>query len=80
MIYEIELSEIENLAFSAVAANPHDWITNAAKERCRIAIDDIVNITVQKCLQNGVTIPSTKEQIIQLAFDYEWVKPLSSNT
>lgn len=80
MIYEIELSDIENLAFTAIAADPHDWITNAAKERCRIAMDEIVNVTVQKCLQHGVTIPSTKEQIIQLAFDYEWVKPLSSNT
>lgn len=73
MIYQIELTDIENLAFSTVTPDRHDWIENAAKERCRIAIDDIVSICVKRCLDEGLPIPGSKDTMVTYAFEQGWV-------
>lgn len=72
--YTIELSDTEDLALSAVSISQFEWINNAAHERCRIAIDEIVASTVQRCLSEGVQIPGTKEEIVALAFEKGWTK------
>ena len=41
MNYTITLTEAEDLALQYVAADPQDWIDNAATNRARIAIDEI---------------------------------------
>jgi hypothetical protein len=74
MNYTITLTAAEDAALSAVALSQDDWIQNAVHERCRIAIDEIVGITVQKCLDNGVQLPGTKDDIVALAFERGWVK------
>lgn len=51
MQYNINLTEAEDAALSFVTYSQDDWIQNAVHDRCRIAIDEIVQITVQKCLQ-----------------------------
>jgi hypothetical protein len=45
-----------------------------AHERCRIAIDEIVAITVQKCLETNTQIPGSKDEMVELAFAQGWVK------
>lgn len=72
--YTIELTAAEDAALSYVAFSQNDWIQNAVHERCRIAIEEIVQITVQKCLQTGIQIPGSKEDMVALAFDQGWVK------
>lgn len=72
--YNIELTETENLAMQYAALDVDDWIQNAAHERARIAIDEIVKIAVDKFLEVGHTIPGTKEQIVATAFSNGWVK------
>lgn len=72
--YTIELTEAEDKALSYVAVNQDDWIQNATHERCRIAIEDIVQITVQKCLETGTPIPGSKDEMVALAFAKGWVK------
>ena len=72
--YTIALSATENAALSAVALSQNDWIQNAVHERCRIAIEDIVAITVQKCLETNTPIPGTKDAMVTLAFEQGWVK------
>jgi hypothetical protein len=71
--YTIEYTEIENKAMEYVAADVDDWIQNAAHERARIAIDEIVQIAVQKFLEVGQTIPGSKDEIISAAFDNKWI-------
>ncbi len=61
MIYTIELTEAENKALGVVAFDQLDWITNAVKERCRIAIDEIVNAEVQRKLAAGEFITGSKD-------------------
>lgn len=72
--YTIELTESENNALGYAAFSQQDWIDNAVHERCRIAIDKISQITIEKCLENSVQIPSSKEEMADLAFEKGWVK------
>lgn len=74
MNYTIALTAAEDAALSYVAFSQDDWIQNAVHERCRIAVDEIVALTVQKCLDNGVQLPGTKDAIVALAFERGWVK------
>ena len=71
--YTITLSAAEDAALSYAALSQQDWIDNAVHERCRIAIEDVVKICVEACLENGVQIPNSKDEIVQLAFDQGWV-------
>jgi hypothetical protein len=72
--YTITLSEAEDLALSHVALSQQDWIDNAIHERCRTAIEDIVKICVEKCLENNIQIPGSKDDMVILAFEQEWIK------
>ena len=74
MNYQITLTQAENDALGYVAVSQDEWIQNAVHERCRIAIDEIVAITVQKCLETGTQIPGSKDEMVELAFAQGWVK------
>ena len=74
MNYTITLTAAEDAALSYAAFSQDDWIQNAVHERCRIAIEEIVALTVQQCLDNGVQLPGTKDDIVALAFERGWVK------
>jgi hypothetical protein len=74
MQYTVTLTVAEDKAFSYIAASQQDWIDNAVHERCRLAIDEIVQLTVQKCLENNIQIPGSKDEMVELAFDQGWIK------
>ena len=74
MNYQIILTDAEDKALSYAAFSQDEWIQNAVHERCRIAIDEIVAITVQKCLETGTQIPGSKDEMVELAFAEGWVK------
>lgn len=63
----ITLSDAEYKALSYVAVSPEDWISHAAHERCRLAIDEIVNLEVQRKLDLGEPITGSKEDIVVAA-------------
>lgn len=65
--YTITLSDAEDKALGVVALNQQDWIDNAIHERCRVAIDEIVNAEVQRKLAAGEPITGSKEDIVMAA-------------
>lgn len=65
--YTITLSAAEDKALKVVALSAQDWIDNAVHERCRIAIDEIVNAEVQRKLAAGQPITGSKEDIVLAA-------------
>lgn len=65
--YTITLSDAENKALHFVAVSAQDWIDNAVHERCRIAIEEIVNSEVQRKLAAGEAITGSKEDIVMAA-------------
>ena len=73
----ITLTNTEYKGLEYAAVSPQDWADNALKNRARKAIDEIVDITVKYCLDNNISIPSTRDEIVSYAFEKELVKTLS---
>lgn len=65
--YTITLSNAEDKALKSVAVSAQDWIDNAVHERCRLAIDEIVNAEVQRKLAASEPITGSKEDIVMAA-------------
>jgi hypothetical protein len=65
--YTIALSDAEDKALNVVAISAQDWIDNAVHERCRLAIDEIVNAEVQRKLAAGEPITGSKDDIVMAA-------------
>ena len=65
--YTITLSDAENKALGVAALSQQDWIDNAVKERCRIAIEEIVAAEVQRKLAAGESITGSKDDIVMAA-------------
>ena len=74
MNYTITLTLSENTALEYVAASQQEWIDNVVHERCRIAIDEIVALAVERCLATGIQIPSSKDDIVLLAKTQGWLE------
>ena len=72
--YQITLTAAEDLALSYASVSPQEWIDNAVHERCRIAIDDIIKIALEKSIETNTPLPTSKDSIVALAFDKGWVK------
>ena len=70
----IELTDTQYKGLQYAALSPEDWAENAVTERARIANDEIVKITVDYCLDNGIAVPATREEIVAYAFDNDVVK------
>ena len=70
----ITLTETQYKGLQYVALSPQEWAENAITERARIANDEIVNIVVQHCLDNGIQVPATREEIVAYGFDNDIVK------
>ena len=65
--YTITLTDAEDKALHVVAMSAQEWIDNAVHERCRIAMDEIVNAEVQRKLAAGEPITGSKEEIVMAA-------------
>jgi len=65
--YTITLSAAEDKALHVVALDAQDWIDNAVKERCRIAMEEIIAAEVQRLLGEGKSITGSKDDIVMAA-------------
>ena len=70
----ITLTDTQYAGLKYAALSPEDWAENAVTERARIANDEIVQLTVQHCLDNGIQVPATREDIVAYAFANGLVK------
>lgn len=65
----IEVTDAEYMALQYAALSPEDWVDNLATDRARIAIDEIIKITVDYCLDNNIVIPASRDEIVLFAFN-----------
>ena len=70
----ITLTDTQFKGLEYAALSPTEWAENVVTERARIANDEIVQLTVQHCLDNGIQVPATREAIVAYAFDNDIVK------
>lgn len=64
--YTITLTDAEDIALHSVAMSAQDWIENVVKERCRIAMEEIVKNHVDSQLKNGQPLAGTTHEDIIL--------------
>ena len=65
--YTITLTNAQQKALEYVSYDPQEWIENAVYNRCRIAIDEIVAIEVERITSQGGELSGTKEDIVLAA-------------
>jgi len=71
----VTLTEAETKAMEYIAADPQDWIDNAAHNRARIAIDEICDLYVKHKLNNNEVITATnKPDMVLAAYEEGLVK------
>ena len=70
----ITLTDTQYKGLEYASTDPQFWVENVVTERCRIANDEIVQIVVAHCLDNGLQVPATREEIVAYAFSSGVVK------
>jgi hypothetical protein len=70
----ITLTDTQLKGLEYAALDPQDWAENAVTERARIANDEIIQMYTNRALDEGVTIPATRELIVADAFTRGWAK------
>jgi len=76
----INITEEQQLALDYVVYNIEDWATNFITERARSAADEIVKLTVDQCLSQSIAVPSSRKEIIELAYTQGWVSSAKIRT
>lgn len=72
--YTITLSDAEDKSLGVAAFSQNEWIQNAVHERCRVAMDEIIQAAVTNFLEVGEPIPGTREAIVERALELGLVK------
>lgn len=80
MDYTIQITDEEKLALEYAVYDIEEWSLNCVKERARIAIDEIVKLTLEKCLETGTQMPGTKQEIVELAYAQGWIESAKTRT
>ena len=74
---ETTISDAMYKALESVALDPAVWAKSAVELRCREAYDEIYRTTVDRYLEEGITVPSSKDEIVLDAFTRGWVKTVA---
>ena len=70
----ITLTDTQLKGLQYAALDPQDWAENAVTNRARIANDEIISMYTNRALDEGVSIPATRELIVADAFTRGWAK------
>jgi hypothetical protein len=65
--YTVSITDAQKKALEYNMISIQDWIENFVNARAETAIDEIVNIEIQRKLAAGETISGTKEEIVMAA-------------
>ena len=76
--YTITLTDTEVKSMETVMVDVDDWITNAAKNRARIAKEDVLAANMKHCNANGIALATGEDAQVQQAYDLKVVEKASS--
>ena len=54
--YTVTITDTEKTAMEYIASDVDEWITNAATNRARIAIEEIIQLNTTHCNANSIAI------------------------
>ena len=72
--YTITLTDTETKSLEYVAASNQDWIDNAAKNRARIAKEEIIALNMAHCNANSIAIATGEDAQVDQAYSLGVVK------
>ena len=75
--YTITLTATEIKSMETVMVDVDEWITNAAKNRARIAKEDVLAATMKHCNANSITLATGEDAQVQQAYDLNVVTKAS---
>lgn len=78
MDYTITITETEKKAMETITVDVDDWITNAAQNRARIAIEEIVALLVAHCNENGIALAVGTSAQVDQAYELGLVSEASA--
>jgi len=67
--YTVTLTDAEDKSLRYAATSAQDWIDNAAKNRARLAKEEIIAKLVAHCNANNITIATGEDAQVTQAFD-----------
>jgi hypothetical protein len=73
----ITLNSTETKALEYAALSPSEWADTVIRHRANVAIDEIVQIAIAKCLEAQQPIPNSKDLIVEMAYTNGWVKTVA---
>ena len=59
--YTVTLTDTEKIAMEYISGDVDFWISNAAKNRARIAIEEIIKLNTAHCNDNSIAIAVGRE-------------------
>ena len=74
MNYTITLTDTEKKSMDYITTDIDDWITNAAKNRARIAKEEIISLNTKHCNANDIAIAVGEDAQVTQAYDLGVVK------
>ena len=74
MDYTITLTDTEKKSMEYIAVDVDAWITNAAKERARVAKEKIIALNTQHCNANSIAIAVGEDAQVAQAYSLGVVK------
>lgn len=69
MDYTITVSETERKALEYITRDVDDWITNAATNRARLAIQEIIALNTAHCNANSIAIAVGEAAQVDQAYE-----------
>jgi hypothetical protein len=69
MDYIVTLTDTEKTAMEYIAADVDEWITNAATNRARIAIEEIIQLNTAHCNTNSIAIAVGRDAQVAQALE-----------
>ena len=72
--YTVNLTDTETKSLEYAAASNQDWIDNAAKNRARIAKEEIIALNTAHCNKNSVAIAVGEDAQVTQAYTLGVVK------
>jgi hypothetical protein len=75
--HTINLTDTQEKALEYAAADVQEWITNAATNRARIAIEEIIRLNTDHCNENSIAIAVGRDAQVDQAFDLGIVEKAS---
>jgi hypothetical protein len=68
-MYTVELTDIEDLAMQSICVDTLEWISNAVKNRAKLAYDELVQNEVARRFRDREPIPGSSDEMILDAYN-----------